>query len=61
MVDRYPAVEPYDSGMLAVTDGHRLYWEMCGAPTEPQRSSSTVAPEVGALPKRAAISIPLKG
>ncbi|MGH8938388.1 MAG: alpha/beta fold hydrolase, partial [Actinomycetes bacterium] len=32
MAERYPAVEPYESGMLAVTDGHRLYWEMCGAP-----------------------------
>ncbi|MGH3902887.1 MAG: hypothetical protein ACRDTE_01610 [Pseudonocardiaceae bacterium] len=32
MAERYPAVEPYESGMLAVTDGHRLYWEMCGTP-----------------------------
>lgn len=32
MAQRYPAVEPYASGMLAVTDGHHLYWEMCGAP-----------------------------
>ena len=31
MAERYPAVEPYESGMLGVTDGHRLYWEMCGA------------------------------
>jgi proline iminopeptidase len=31
MAKRYPAVEPYESGMLAVPDGHRLYWEMCGA------------------------------
>ena len=32
MAECYPAVEPYESGMLVVTDGHRLYWEMCGAP-----------------------------
>jgi len=26
----YPPIEPYDSGMLDVGDGHRLYWERCG-------------------------------
>ena len=30
MAERYPAVEPYESGMLDVTGGHRLYWETCG-------------------------------
>jgi proline iminopeptidase len=30
--DRYPAVEPYSSGMLDVTDGHSLYWETVGNP-----------------------------
>jgi len=30
MQGRYPAIEPYDSGMLDVTDGHRVYWECCG-------------------------------
>ena len=29
----YPEIEPYDSGMLAVGDGHELYWETCGTPT----------------------------
>ena len=28
----YPAIEPYQSGMLDVTDGHRLYFESCGNP-----------------------------
>ena len=28
----YPPIEPYDSGMLDVGDGHRLYWERCGTP-----------------------------
>jgi proline iminopeptidase len=32
MVDRYPAIEPYDSGMLAVGDGHEVYWEVIGSP-----------------------------
>ena len=32
MAERHQAVEPYESGMLDVTDGHRLYWETCGVP-----------------------------
>ncbi|MGI5120626.1 prolyl aminopeptidase [Marinactinospora thermotolerans] len=28
----YPPIEPYDSGMLDVGDGHRIYWELCGNP-----------------------------
>lgn len=28
----YPAIEPYESGMLDVGDGHNLYWELCGNP-----------------------------
>ena len=28
----YPAIEPYDSGMLDVGDGHHVYWELCGTP-----------------------------
>jgi proline iminopeptidase len=28
----YPAIQPYDSGMLDVGDGHSLYWERCGTP-----------------------------
>ena len=30
--DRFPAIEPYDSGILDVGDGHHLYWECCGNP-----------------------------
>ncbi|MET7639131.1 prolyl aminopeptidase [Streptomyces sp. NPDC005438] len=29
---RYPAVEPYNSGMLEVGDGNRVYWEVSGNP-----------------------------
>jgi proline iminopeptidase len=28
----YPEIEPYDSGLLDVGDGHRIYWEVCGNP-----------------------------
>jgi proline iminopeptidase len=29
---RHPPAEPYATGMLAVGDGHSLYWEVCGNP-----------------------------
>jgi proline iminopeptidase len=32
MDPRFPAIEPYDSGMLDVGDGHLVYWECCGNP-----------------------------
>jgi proline iminopeptidase len=32
MRDRYPAVEPYESGMLEVGDGNSVYWECVGNP-----------------------------
>lgn len=28
----YPAIEPYDHGMLGVGDTHQMYWETCGNP-----------------------------
>ncbi|MEV7011448.1 prolyl aminopeptidase [Streptosporangium sp. NPDC051022] len=28
----YPEIEPYDSGMLDVGDGHLVHWETCGNP-----------------------------
>ncbi|MGH6972777.1 MAG: alpha/beta fold hydrolase, partial [Caulobacteraceae bacterium] len=31
MTARYPPIEPYESGLLEVGDGQRLYWETCGA------------------------------
>jgi proline iminopeptidase len=30
MQDRFPAIDPYDSGLLDVGDGHQVYWECCG-------------------------------
>jgi len=32
MRERFPAIEPYESGTLAVGDGHHVYWECCGNP-----------------------------
>jgi len=28
----YPVIEPYQTGVLDVGDGHSLYWEVCGHP-----------------------------
>jgi proline iminopeptidase len=28
----YPAIEPHDSGMLPVGEGHSVHWEVCGNP-----------------------------
>ena len=30
--DLYPALEPYDQGMLRLDDVHTMYWETCGNP-----------------------------
>ncbi|MGB3549139.1 MAG: prolyl aminopeptidase [Candidatus Binatus sp.] len=32
MTELYPAIDPYEHGMLDVGDGNRLYWETCGNP-----------------------------
>lgn len=32
MTELYPAIEPYEHGMLEVEDGNRVYWETCGNP-----------------------------
>ncbi|MGW7477716.1 prolyl aminopeptidase [Nonomuraea muscovyensis] len=32
MRTHYPPIEPYDSGLLDVGDGERIYWEVCGNP-----------------------------
>ena len=33
MTERYPAIDPYDSGTLEVGDGHTLYYEKVGNPS----------------------------
>jgi proline iminopeptidase len=32
MDPRFPPIEPFDSGLLEVGQGHRVYWETVGAP-----------------------------
>ncbi|GAB6897197.1 prolyl aminopeptidase [Kineosporia succinea] len=32
MGERYPAIEPYESGWLEPGDGQEIYWETCGNP-----------------------------
>ena len=32
MRGQFPAIEPYDSGLLDVGDGQQVYWECCGNP-----------------------------
>ncbi|MGZ6300064.1 MAG: prolyl aminopeptidase [Candidatus Limnocylindria bacterium] len=32
MLDLYPEIEPYDTGLLDAGDGHLVYWETCGNP-----------------------------
>lgn len=32
MSERYPPIEPYESGMLDVGDGNQIYWETSGNP-----------------------------
>jgi proline iminopeptidase len=32
-MSRYPAIEPFERGMLDVGDGQQVYWEVCGDPT----------------------------
>ena len=31
--DLYPSIEPYETGVLEVSDGHRLFYELCGNPS----------------------------
>lgn len=46
MAGRYPEIEPYASGMLAVGEGNLVYWETCGNPdgATPTRRSDTASP-----------------
>jgi proline iminopeptidase len=32
MPDLYPEIEPFESGMLAVSDDNQIYYELCGNP-----------------------------
>jgi proline iminopeptidase len=47
---RFGEVEPYDSGMLDVGDGHRVYWECCGNPAGKPAVYLHGGPGAGATP-----------
>ena len=40
---QFPAIEPYESGLLDVGDQHEVYWESCGkSGGQPRHFSCTV-------------------
>jgi len=47
----YPATEPHASGMLDVTDGHSLYWEVSGNPAGAPAVFLHGGPGAGTSPK----------
>ncbi len=49
---RYPEIEPYDHGMLDVTGGQHLYWEVCGNPAGKQAVVPHGGPGGGSSPGR---------
>lgn len=55
MTDRrtlYPPIEPYETGMLDVGDGHMLYWERCGTPSAKPAVFLHGGPGSGCSPKQ---------
>lgn len=47
----YPAIDPYDSGRMALDSVHEMYWEQCGNPTGEPVVFLHGGPGVGASPK----------
>ena len=52
----YPPIEPYDSGLLDVGDGQRIYWEGAATRTASRRCSCTAGPAAAAPPTTAGCS-----
>jgi proline iminopeptidase len=50
--DYYPAIEPYDQGMLDVGDGQRIYWEASGNPAGKPALGLHGGPGSGSTPGR---------
>jgi proline iminopeptidase len=50
--NRFPALEPYEHGMLDVGDGHRLYWETSGNPEGKPALVLHGGPGSGSVPGR---------
>ena len=47
--DKFPAIEPYDSGLLDVGDGHQVYWECYVNPRWQTRTLPAWRPRFGLL------------
>jgi proline iminopeptidase len=52
MRQQYPAIEPYDGGMLDVGDGHQIYWEVSGNPAGRPAVALHGGPGSGSSPGR---------
>ena len=52
MREPYPAIEPFDQGMLDVGDGHRIYWEASGNPAGKPAVALHGGPGGGSSPGR---------
>jgi len=52
MPERFPAIEPYDAGMLDVGDGQRVYWEVSGNPAGKPAVALHGGPGGGSAPGR---------
>src|SRR5947209_6495481 len=52
MPERFPAIEPYETGMLDVGDGQRIYWEASGNPAGKPAVALHGGPGGGSSPGR---------
>jgi proline iminopeptidase len=52
MPERFPPIEPYDTGMLDVGDGQRVYWEASGNPAGKPAVALHGGPGSGSTPGR---------
>jgi proline iminopeptidase len=52
MPERFPAIEPYNAGMLDVGDGQRIYWEASGNPEGKPAVALHGGPGSGGTPRR---------
>ena len=52
MPERFPAIEPYDTGMLDVGDGQHIYWEASGNPAGKPAVALHGGPGSGSSPGR---------
>jgi proline iminopeptidase len=49
-MDLFPPIDPHASGMLPVSDGHQIYWELSGSPDGPVVAFVHGGPGAGVAP-----------